>query len=457
MKNIKINIVLGLFSLLFLASCEDVPTRTFYPHSTPVIESAVISPSVFTYGDSVTISAKVSDPNTPLSTMEMTMTVNDKVVASQIIRTPGKSTEVSAKFKVAYLSGLDNDADVKVDLKLINVEGDVTMGSVNGLKGKRKYYDRLYLVLDNNEVFTLTPQGPKSDKFQSPALNLRNSVSYKIAEKMTADNLIDFTGDVWAYQDGMIQVLGDKGQNITTKEPLKKNTEGLIFDTYAFETTLLGQDLEDLKILNLTNLSTDVTYGGENFKEMTFYIEKGREITVSSDFADVLFNLNYFERISPTKVKYLGETGPVILDYSATRKYLLVQELYPSYPTALLACGEGLGYPSKVRPEATSGWGFDQLKQFILFKKVAADTYQAIVYLDVAKANFKFFENKGWANEKRSDNYTLPSILINSETKSSGKDINGNWYAATTAVSGNYKITINLATKVVTAEAVTLP
>lgn len=452
MKNI--NILLCLFLVLILGSCQEEPTRTFFPHSTPVIESAEISPSTFTYGDSLTITAKVSDPLTPLSTLQMTMIVNDKVVATQTIRTPGQSAEVSSKFKVAYLSELDDNAKVEVVLNLINVEGDVTVGSVEGLTAKRKYYEKLYLVLDNNDIITLTKQGNKSDKYESPEVNLRNSIRYKIAEKLTADNQIDFTGDVWALDDGAIQVLGERGTDITTSEPMKKNTTGIIFDTYAFKTTLLGEDLENLASLDLNKLVASVTYGGETFKEATFYIEKDKEIIVSSDFQDAVFNMDYFQRVSATKVKYIGETGPLVLDYNANRKYVLVQELYPSYPTALLACGEGLGYPSKVNTEATSGWGFDQIKQFILFRKIDNNVYQGTVYIDVTKANFKFFENKDWANEKRSDDYTLPSILSSAASKNK---TDGNWYTSEAATSGNYKITINLDTKVVTAAAVTLP
>ncbi len=453
MKNLNINILLGLFSLLFLFSCEKLDKREVFSHSTPVIESVSINPSSFTYGDSVTITAKVSDPITPLSTLEMKMVVNDKVVAVQTLRTKGESTTVSSKFKVEYVSELPDNANVEVMLSLVNVEGDVTKGSIKELVGKRKYYDKLYLVLGNGKVITLTSEGAKFDKYKSPALNLKNSIRYKIAEKITADNQIDFSGDVWGFKNGMIQLVDETGDYITTSEPMKKSTEGIIFDTYAFETILLGQDLENINTLNL-DIFEDITVDGEAFKEGSFYIEKNKELTLEGVLKDALFNMEYFERIATDKVKYLGETGPIVLDYSVNRKYVLVQEVDPVYPSVLLACGEGLGYPSKVKEEATSGWGFDRVKQFILFKKVGDNTYQATVYFDVTKANFKFFENKGWGNEKRSTDYTMPA-LIAKDTDLAKND--GNWYAKPDAVSGNYRLTINLSSKVVTAEPVVLP
>lgn len=453
MKRININILLGILALFMLVACEEKDERTVYPHSTPVIESATITPSSFVYGDSVTITAKVSDPVTPLSTLEMRMIVNDRVVAIQKLRTAGNSTEVTAKFKVAYISELPDNATVEVSLNLINVEGDVTTGNITGVKGYRTYYQKLYLVLDNGDVIPLTPEGDKSDKYKSPSVDLKNSIRYKIASKITADNQIDFSGDVWGLKDGTIQLVDETGDYIKTTEEMKKSTIGIMFDTYTFVTSLEGEDLVNISSLSLDTFK-NTTIAGETFKEGSFYIEKGKKLVLTGELKNTVFNLDYFERTAIDTVKFLGETGPWVLDYSGDRKYMLVQDLDSNYPNVLLACGEGLGYPSKVKIEATSGWGFDQIKQFILFKKTADNVYQATVYFDATKANFKFFENKGWGNEKKSDDYALPAILINSKTKGAN---DGNWYAAPDAESGNYKITINLSTKVVTAVAVTLP
>lgn len=450
MKRININIILGLFALLALVSCEDKEGRTVFPHSTPVIESASLNPTSFVYGDSVTITAKVSDPVTPLSTLQLKMIVNDQVIATQIIRTKDYSTEVSAKFKVNYVPEVTDNGDVQVELSLINVEGDVTKGSITGIKGFRTYYKQLYLVLDNGKVITLTPEGQKSDKYKSPDVDLKNKIRYKIAEKITADNQIDFSGDVWGWQDNKIKLVDESGDYITTAEPMKKSTTGIVFDTYAFATTLSGQDLVNVSSLKIGDFK-DTQIAGETFKEGSFYIEKNKKIVLSDELKDAVFNLDYFERLAPDTVKFVGETGPWTLDYNSARRYVIVQDLDPNFPNVLLACGEGLGYPSKVKQEATSSWGFDQIKQYIQFKKIAENIYQGTVYFDAEKANFKFFENKGWGNEKKSDDYTLPSILKNS------KGTDGNWFASESAESGNYKITIDLGKKKVTAEAVTLP
>lgn len=456
MKSIYKNLLCGLFVSLLFASCEEEDSRVVYPHSTPVIESAEINPASFTYGDSVTITAKVSDPVTPLSTLEMKMIVNDVLVATQVIRTKDNSDEVSAKFKVLYASELPDNANVEVRLTLINVEGDKTLGSIEGLTGKRTYHDKLFLVLDDGSVITLKPDGTKSDKYLSPEIKLKsNKIRYKIAEKITAENQVDFSGYVWGLRGGSIQLIDETGDYITTTNTDIDYVTQATFDTYGFKTTIVGAKLNPNDLL-LDNFG-DATVDNEAFKTLSRSFEKNQEVSLFDDLADanIVYDMNYFERIAGDKIKFVGETGSYTMYYSATRKFAILDPTDRAYPNVLLAAGQGLGHPSKLKPGATTKWDFNAPMQCIVFRKVGADVYQGIVYVDAATTtNFKFFENRSWANEKKSTDYTMPALLA--KDSDVGKT-DGNWYIAAGAKSGNYKITVNLATKVVTAESVTLP
>lgn len=457
MKSIYKNLFLGFCAgAIFLTSCqENEDTRVVYPHSTPVIESVTINPSSFVYGDSVSITAKVSDNVTPLSTLNMKMIVNDVLIAEEVIRTPGNSAEVSAKFKVAYTNQLPDDANVEVQLTLINVEGDETNGSVEGIKGNRTYYNKLYLVLDNGTVYPLTPESAKSDKYSLKDVMIKsNNIRYRVAEKITSENQIDFSGHVWGYMGGAIQVVDETGDYITTTNTSVDYVTEVVFDNYYFETTLLGDKLNPNDI-TLENFE-EVTVGSEKFMKLSRTIEKNQTMTMFGDLAsfDIVYSMDYFERLSEDQVKFIGETGTYTLYYSDTRKNMIIDPAARSYPDVLLAAGEGLGYPSKVKPEAHTSWNFGAPLEAVVFRKISENIYQATVYFDATKANFKPFENDGWGNEKKSTDFTMPSIIA--KDTDLGKS-DGNWYAATGATSGNYKITINLSTNVVTAESVTLP
>lgn len=455
MKFIYKNIMCGLLACLLLASCEAEDTREVFPHSTPVIESASINPSAFVYGDTVSINAKVSDGETPLSTLEVMLVSNDVLLAKHTVRTSGNSMDVSSKFKIAYKSQLPDNQDIEVRLTLTNVEGDKTVGTISGLKGKRKYFDKLYLVLETEQVIELTPEAAKSDKYRSEILKLKSKkIRYKVAEKLTPEGLIDFSGKVWGYDGNMINIIDETGDFITSEGADMDYVTQITFDTYWFSDQLKGEKFSAGDLL--LDSFNDVTIGGEAYKKLTRGFTKNQELTLYGDLAvaDLLFNMDYFDRTAEDKVVFKGDDGDYELYYNSTRMFVLVVPIPREFPKALLACGMGLGYPSKVKTEATTSWGFDTVLQCIVFRAVASGVYQGTVYFDAKEANFKFFENGGWGNEKRSTDYTMPSILA--KDTDLGKD-DGNWYASASAVSGNYKITINLNTKVVTAESVTLP
>ena len=325
MKYIYKNIIWGLCAgALLLSSCEEEDSRTVYPHSTPVIEDAAINPGTFTYGDSVTITAKVADEATPLSTLEMKMVVNDVLVAQQTIRTAGNKAEVSAKFKVAYAAELPDNADIEVLLTLTNVEGDQTQGNISGLKGKRTYYSKLYLVLDNGEVYPLTAQSEKSDKYESAEVKIKsNNIRYRIAEKLTDDNQIDFSGRVWGLKGGAVQLVDETGDYITTTSEGVDYITQVVFDNYKFATTLVGSKLNPNDLI-LDNFG-DVTASNEAFKKLTRTFEKNQEVTLFDELAstDVVYNMDYFERTADDKVKFTGDAGSYDLYYSPTRKVML--------------------------------------------------------------------------------------------------------------------------------------
>lgn len=457
MKSIyKLVLLACCLSTITLLSCkEDEDTRVVYPHSTPVIESLEIDPSSFIYGDSVTFTAKVSDQTTPLSTLTIKMIVNDVLIAEEELRTPGNNAEVRTKFKVSNASQLPDNADVEVQLTLVNVEGDKTVQFIEGIKGNRKYYEQLYLILDNGTVYNLKSQTNKSDKYSIENVMIKaNNIRYRIAEKITSDNQIDFTGDVWGYIGGTIQLVDETGDYITTTNNSLDYITSIVFDNYNFVIDLLGDKLNPNDI-SLENFE-EVTIGGENLMKLSRTIEKDQSLNLFDQLAssDIVYNMDYFDRVSQDQVKFLGEQGTYTLYYSPTRKTMMVDPSLRSYPDILLVNGDGLGYPSKVKSEAHTAWDFNAPFDAIIFRRIATDLYQGTVYLDVENANFKPFENRDWGNEKKSTDFTMPA-LIAKDTDLGKSD--GNWYAAPDAVSGNYKITINLSTKEVTAESVVLP
>lgn len=448
----------------FFSSCEENAERKEFPHSTPVIESVEINPTSLVYGEQVTVKAKVSDPVTPLSTLAIRMIVNDMLIAEKEVRTKDLNAEIEETIDLAFTSQLPEDADIEVRLLLTNVEGDITQQMVEGIKGKRPYYEALYLVLDNGEVFELRPETAKSDKYQVADIKIKsNKIKYRIAEKIDAENQIDFSGKVWGLKGGTIQLVDETGDYITTSSSDLLSITDIVFDAFEFNTSIDGVILDPNNIqLDLADFA-EVELEGKKFKRASFPLKKGGNITLSEELAsfDIVFNIDYFDREYAEMLTFKGEDANYELYYRAEEKVMIVVPEKNEYPNVLVVAGIGLAYPSKILPTTTTSvWNFDAPNHYIVFPKVADNVYEAIVYFDGTQGNFKFYENTGWANEKKSDDYTLPAIIINSkkhqELVPDAKQ-DGNWYAAPNAVSGYYKMKIDLNTKIATAELVELP
>jgi len=136
--------ITGIMLLLF-ASCND---EEYGPRkeSTPVIVSAAVTPSSFTFGDTLTLSAEIIDPATMLSNLFYEVSSNGNVIASGNVSLSGDTALVTTAVFVPLIKNQADNAPVTVNLIVQNVLKGITGQVVEGLTGKRPTYNKLYLV-----------------------------------------------------------------------------------------------------------------------------------------------------------------------------------------------------------------------------------------------------------------------------------------------------------------------
>jgi len=135
---------------------------------------------------------------------------------------------------------------------------------------------------------------------------------------------------------------------------------------------------------------------GELFLSIFQTLEKDAEYTLKGLLADaeVVYNLDFFERISESKVKFLGEAGDYNLYFSPARKIFILKVETPDFPDYLIAIGKGFAYPSKLNPfyvpsypqNATSA----DILRYVLYRRTGDNTYQATVMLKGGNNNLEF-------------------------------------------------------------------
>lgn len=465
--NLKNQILLmtGLFTLLFI-SCND---DEYGPRkeSTPVIKSAAVTPATFTFGDSIMLTAMITDPATNLSGLAYEIVSDNRTLASGVIPIGGTSHDVAQAIFVPLLSGQVDNAEVQVNLIARNVLKGTASHQIIGLTGKRPVYNQLYLVTDGGSVTTLTPLSDDKNRFHADGLTYDASFSYRIAEKLYTDNSIDYSGDVYGNVGGKIGLIGESGESAFAYAASADYTKEFLFDSYAFSVTTTGSTLgpDDLALSRFS--SSDI--GGELFRVLDTTLEKGKNYSLFGDLANArnLYNPDFFERTAADKVTFLGETGEYAIYYNPVRRNIFVGVDNPAYPDYLLVCGWGLGYPTHVtsaeiaavypgKGRTHTDWGFGNVLNYVLMRRIDENVFQGTFYTPGDHdhyAGFKPFENTGWGNEKQAGNFTFTGEQI----------IQGdnNWNIPNgendpVVESANYRFTINLNNKTVHIEKVIL-
>ncbi len=227
--------VAGIFS-----SCKEEELRTHYPESMPQIESIKIAPvndpeaSSIAFGDEITVSARIFDPKTPLSTLTVSIIINDEIVRRDSMRTKGKEFDLEKTYKVPLIPYAEDNTPVKISFRAINVEGTVNESVIEN--AVTADYDvnfgtRIYLVLSDGTVKNTNRRIGSTTSYQSVRLDVPGpTVSFKIAEKLTPEGAIDYSGFVWGNVDGKLAICSEEDPFYELTESLVLTYKNLIFD-----------------------------------------------------------------------------------------------------------------------------------------------------------------------------------------------------------------------------------
>jgi hypothetical protein len=444
---------MAFLSLCLFTQCDK---EDDYAVSKPEIKSAAITPTTFAYGDTILLSAQISDADARLAALNIDVVVDNRVIAVQTVPLSTNLEEINVPVFVPLVADLPDGAGVKINLRARNLLKGETSHEIGGLTGKRAYYNQLYLVTDNGAVYPLSPEGANKDQYAASGLTLLRSFNYKIAQKLTGENQIDYSGLVWGNKNGKPALTDENGESLFAFAAGVDYIDRFVFNSYTFGISLAGQNFNANDLI--PDLFEEETIDGELFKKQTKLLEKNQELTLFGELADqlIVYNPDFFDRPAPNKVRFLGETGEYTLYYNTVRKQVIIGVSNPSYPDYLLMTGGGLGYPTRVSgiSKEHTWWGFGNVRNYILFRKTAENVYQATIWIhakDDSWVGFKPYENTGWGGEKRFDAFTFTGEKVFESNDG------GDWHA-TENVDTNafYRITINWAANTVNVQKIIL-
>jgi len=474
MKNIINSIIFGLL-IFFVASCQEEELRVHFPTSMPVFDNAVVAENAITYGDSITLSVGVSDPLTPLSTLEIKVVVGDEIIATESVRTKGNSATYTQKYAVPFVAHMPQGAKVEVHLSSINVEGTAKDTIIENTIASRPAIPTIYLVTATKTVELKLTDAAKHI-YTAEGLSLENQISFRLATKVNWLKKID-----WANPDNLIfgwinggvnlidvtinnNIVSTTGDVIQLADPTLMGFKKITLDLYNFTIKGEGDKLMPATAMNINTFGTvelsstdhlNVTTK-ESWKSNKMYLGKGTEMTISN-LADVSNSMDptFFEVTGTNTVKFLGETGVYTVYYLPRLNYVFVEQTDAVYPNALWLVGVGMG-PARTPGVKTSSWNWNSPLEYRFCRKVSEGVFETVFYanheVDPTAAEpwrltfgVKFMHQRNWGNEESSQNYAMPNSYLYSPSPNDKGNFNGT--AEFANLPGIYRFTIDINNK----------
>jgi hypothetical protein len=482
MKKLHISIIIGLLALFFV-SCQEDELRVHYPASMPVFDSAYVAESAIVYGDSISLSVGVSDPLTPLSTLEIKIVVGDEVIATETVRTKGNNASYNQKYWVPFVAHMPNNAEVEVHLSSINVEGTQRDTVLLNTIASRPEIPTIYLVTSTSTV-ELKLTDATNYIYSATGLNFGNDISFRLATKVNRFKKIDWTNpDNLIFglingEFGLADVITDgttttvSGDVITLSDPTLVGFNKITLDLFNFTVVGEGDKLTPATTMNINNFTTvqltSVNHMNvatkEDWKRAVMYLGEGTEMTITglSDVSNCM-NPTFFEPTGTNTVKFLGKTGIYTVYFHPGLEYVFVEQPTAVYPDALWLVGVGSG-PARTPGVKTSSWNWNTPLEYHFCRKISDGVFESVFFAEhevVPTADepwrltfgMKFMHQRGWGDEESSQYYQLPA---NGYLYSPSPTDVGNFAGtdAFTNLPGIYRFIIDINNKVTTFEKI---
>jgi len=234
---------------------------------------------------------------------------------------------------------------------------------------------------------------------------------------------------------------------------------------FFFDDLELGEEF--VEAIELSS-AVEQKINGEDFLTVWQKLEKGVEYTLTGDWtnANVLFNVDFFERTANNKVKFLGETGEYNLHYNPVRKNVIPEFLgLAELPNFIIAKGVGIAYPTTITHEelravypnahltAFEVWDDKNIMQYVLFRKLEAGVFQGTILLPGnaiswgwTHTGFNVYEGLG-----KDDDFKLKADYFTGGYSGTATSVinaistnDGDWVISNAVEQGFYRFTINL-------------
>lgn len=384
-----------VFSIFLLIGCStEEPGRTVYPESMPEMSNIVYSFSnEVSAPDSIFISVDISDPLTPLSTLDVVLKNGDGVLYSESIRTKGRTAQIKKHgIFIPFYKNFEA-GEATLILTAINVEGTESVEKKTFELIRPNLPNKLYLHYQGN-VVEMVQSSSAPFEYMTAKGSFPDVFSGKISSSPT---LID-SKLIWGSAEGVnnAEIINIDGADFSFRNELS-TTDQVTFNTFTFEIGAIG--ISKIISVNGVELKANADLGG--FEGKINFTENS-EIAIAG-IADLekAYNRDFFSYDSATETcKFTGKTGTWDVFYSAKYNYFWISKMDEVAPNAYWMIGAGFVSMPRWHDDFTDGgWELDDIKRMAYMKRIDSNKYQATVFLsDKPQWGFdiQIYSNRTW-------------------------------------------------------------
>jgi len=398
-------LLFALAGVLAFNSCSDDDIAPGNPAMTPKTEFTAAL-----YGDSLPFTINAADVDVPLSTLKAQLYYDEEMVSETVIRTK-TNDDYSGKIFVPFYANVPSGrATLKFILQNIHF---TTTEKEYLVPLSRPDFPYLTFVTADDEY-----RMDREELYQySVADDFPQKVKGYIKSAKVGDNGNELT---FGLENGVI-VQGPLTDEITFSNSNAGNYP-IHFNTYTFAASPFVK-------LMLNDKEMDVI-DDDNYK-IDLALEPGQELVFSGipNFDDWWIDPDFFKKEGDNTLSFLPISGSYRVVANFKHEYIYGEVLKDGEPAtlqtdgtgAIWIIGDGIGKPSVSANQVS--WTTEKA---LCMAPLGNGKYQITVVagqsIKADDINFKFFHQKGWGGEFKTDAITTTSDIIYIGDENNGRD-----------------------------------
>lgn len=425
---------------VLLAMASSCSEDSIQPSNLTMSGLTIESGTILTVPGTLVFSVDINDDGPKLSTLEVSVTIDNEMVASRSIRTKGNNVNlISETIDIPFLANMPENGTLDVCFEAINVEG-TSVSSHSSVLIRRPVLPSTLLLSMGEENYRLI-QDPENLVYYYTEEGVYPSVSTaKIFSNPDDPENSEF---IWGGTvEDNISVIGDFESDPVSVAYPKYIVHQYAFNTLTFKVEAVGQEL-DLMVNGVELDSRGNSMGA------TINFTTGNIVNFAGfDDIENAYNRDFFAKSDDGQYTFIGPSGFWELYYYPKYNYMWVSHPEDTAPQCLWILGHGFTCAPTWNEDYNYGGWDTAIEQLGYCVRTGAETYQCSMFINNTHEwesfEFEIYSDLEWNKDRGLELEKISGASGFAISNSAGITNAEGWIGF---IPGYYRLTFNTADK----------